>query len=489
MNVPVRLSQKDAGAYYTPDPVVRALVSWAVRDEGERMLDPSCGDGGFIAAHANSVGVEQDPVSAEEARVRAPCSVIHQGDFFEWAETTLERFDCAAGNPPFIRYQTFKGEVRARALRLCERHGARFSGLSSSWAPFLVATASLLKPGGRMAFVVPAEIGHAPYSAPLLSYLVANFGRVQVVAVREKLFPDLSEDCWLLYAEGFSGRTEHIEFTVQDRFEWSSQPPSQAERVSVRDWRQVWSHRLRPLLLPAPVRELYQRAAIHPESRRLADFASVGIGYVSGDNSFFHLRPSEAELWRIPKSVLHPTVRNSRALPGQQITRATVRGWKKADEPAFLLRLRRGQRLSAGVRRYLDSEAGKEARQAYKCRTREPWYAVPDVQVPDFILTYMSGRSASLVRNAAGVTCTNTMHSVRVRDPELAAQLLPSWGSPFTQLSCEIEGHALGGGMLKLEPREAGRVLFPAASLAAELDAKAIKGGVRAMQRWRHYAE
>jgi hypothetical protein len=43
--------------------------------------------------------------------------------------------------------------------------------------------------------------------------------------------------------------------------------------------------------------------------------------------------------------------------------------------------------------------------------------------------------------------------------------------------------------MLKLEPREAGRVLFPAASLAAELDAKAIKGGVRTMQRWRHYAE
>ena len=26
-----------------------------------------------------------------------------------------------------------------------------------------------------MAFLVPAEIGHAPYAAPLLDYLVANF--------------------------------------------------------------------------------------------------------------------------------------------------------------------------------------------------------------------------------------------------------------------------------------------------------------------------
>lgn len=54
------LSQKEAGAYYTPDPVVSSLISWAVRSEDDRLLDPSCGDGGFIAAHRNSVGIEQD---------------------------------------------------------------------------------------------------------------------------------------------------------------------------------------------------------------------------------------------------------------------------------------------------------------------------------------------------------------------------------------------------------------------------------------------
>ena len=40
-----------------------------------------------------------------------------------------------------------------------------------------------------MAFVVPAEIGHAPYAAPLLDYLVAHFGVVHVIAIREKLLP------------------------------------------------------------------------------------------------------------------------------------------------------------------------------------------------------------------------------------------------------------------------------------------------------------
>ncbi len=481
------LSRKHAGAYYTGDAVVEALVSWAVRADYERMLDPSCGDGRFLAAHRNSVGIEQDDAAASEAIARAPWALVHEGDFFQWADATAERFNCAAGNPPFIRYQTFKGDVRARAIALCSKHGADFSGLSSSWAPFLVATASLLRPGGRMAFVVPAEIGHAPYAAPLLDYLVANFTRVQVVAVREKLFPELSEDCWLLYTEGFGGSTDHIQFTVQDRFAWSTRPPAKAEHVAVAEFQGVWNRRLRPFLLPASIRELYRRAAAHSDSRRFSEIAQVGIGYVSGDNDFFHLRPSEAAQWEIPGALLHPSVRNGRALPARQITAKTVASWRAADAPALLLRLKRGDQVPAAVKRYLDSEAGQVARTAYKCRNREPWYAVPDVHVPDFVLTYMSGRSVRLVRNSAGVTCTNTVHGVRVRDPKLAAKLLPSWGSPFIQLSCELEGHALGGGMLKLEPREAGRVLFPSPALASKRSAGVIAEGVTTMQRWRHY--
>ena len=141
--------------------MVSSLVRWAIRHEDDRLLDPSCGDGRFIACHRNAVGIEQDLDTIATAIARAPWALVHEGDFFAWAAETAERFDCAAGNPPFIRYQSFNGVTRDRALDLCARHGADFTGLASPWAPFLVATASLLKPGGRMAFVVPAEIGHA----------------------------------------------------------------------------------------------------------------------------------------------------------------------------------------------------------------------------------------------------------------------------------------------------------------------------------------
>jgi adenine-specific DNA-methyltransferase len=142
------VSRKEAGAYYTPDSVVSTLLRWAIRDDTDRLLDP-CGDGRFIAKHRNSVRIEQDLNTIGTAIARAPWALIHKGDFFAWAAETAERFECAAGTPPFIRYQTFKGDVRARALDLCSRHGATFTGLASSWAPFLVATAALLNPGGQ----------------------------------------------------------------------------------------------------------------------------------------------------------------------------------------------------------------------------------------------------------------------------------------------------------------------------------------------------
>ena len=449
-----RLTQKQTGGYYTPDPIAASLVRWAVRREDDRMLDPSCGDGRFIAGHGFSVGIEQDGEATRAAVTRAPWALVLEGDFFTWAAETLERFECAAGNPPFIRYQTFKGEARQRALKFCERLGVNFSGLTSSWAPFLVATAGLLKPGGRMAFVVPAEIGHAPYAAPLLEYLLRSFGTVHIVAVREKLFPDLSEDCWLLYVDAYGKSAEEIRFTILDKFKCSARPPRHYVRVAVDEWRNDWKRRLRPFLISQEARDYYR--AIHRQSDtvQLGDLADVGIGYVSGANDFFHLRPTEAERLGIPGHLLQPSVRNGRALPPVRLTKSVVDQWRRLDERMLLLRLPKNGELPRSVHNYLDTDAGKEARMAYKCRVREPWYSVPDVQIPDFFLSYMSGLEPSLVSNEAHCSCTNSVHRVRLKAKD-GRKRLTVWGSAFVQLSCELEGHPLGGGMLKLEPREA----------------------------------
>lgn len=479
--------QKSTGAYYTPNTVVRTLVSWAARSPRDRMLDPACGDGRFLRAHPRSVGVEQDEDAARIVHSSVPGSLIHQGDFFTWAASTHERFDCAAGNPPFIRYQRFTGEVRTAALELCARHGASFTGLASSWAPFLVATATLLKPGGRMSFVVPAEIGHAPYAKPVLQYMVRHFGQVHVVAIREKLFPALSEDCWLLHAEGCGERTDRILFSAVERFAFTDAPPRSPVSVPVTEWR-LWNHRLRPWLLPSVARSLYQEVMKRRGTSRLGYVSSVGIGYVTGANDFFHLRPSEANRRGIPERLLRPAVRNGRSLAGKAITQATVRAWRRQDEPVLLLDLCGCRDLPGPVQRYLDSPDGHQARASYKCRNRTPWYVVPDVNVPDAFLSYMSGDGPSLVANRAACVATNSVHVVRLNGTMPIAQVQQAWDHPVTRLSCEIEGHPLGGGMLKLEPREAARVVMSTCPARSRLEAEIIEEAIAVAKRWRHYA-
>jgi adenine-specific DNA-methyltransferase len=475
--------RKRFGAYYTPEAVAATLVNWAVRSESDRLLDPSCGDGRFLACHKNSVGIEQDPRSAISAAERAPLASIHDGDFFSWASNTPERFDCAAGNPPFIRYQRFNGDVRKASLNLCRRLGVRFSSLASSWAPFLVATASLLKPSGRMAFIVPAEIGHAPYASPLLKYLTANFRRVQIIAIREKIFPDLSEDCWLLYTSGYGSSCSEIHFTKLDSFVSASRPPQKAERIPLSDL-DVWHNRLRPFLLSSESRRAYLAAANAESAVRFGAVAQVGIGYVTGANDFFHLRPSKCRELGIPDDLLHPAVRNGRAIRDGLLDQSVVRGWIESDQPVMLLKLKRETAIPETVIKYLQSAAAREAKSAFKCRTRHPWYVVPDVTVPDAFLSYMAGDQVSLVANEAGCVGTNSVHVVRLNGRISMSDLLLRWKHPVTKLSCELEGHPLGGGMLKIEPAEASRLLLCNHRLNLG-ERAAVSAGIDELRRWR----
>ena len=273
---------------------------------------------------------------------------------------------------------------------------------------------------------------------------------------------------------------EHIQFCET--------PPNADLTISLKDW-QAWGCRLRPFLLPPDVRETYREFADSPHSLSLGSVARVGIGYVTGANDFFHLRPSEAERAGVPDQYLHPCVRNGRCLAGQAINNSTVEAWRRRDEAILLLRLSRSDSLPISVKRYLDSAAGRTARLAYKCRSREPWYVVPDVSVPDAFLSYMSGVTPSLVANHAKCVGTNSVHVVKLNGTMDISELQDRWRQPLTQLSCELEGHPLGGGMSKLEPREAGKIVLSPKASPTKRQAAQVAEGLEIMRRWRHYGQ
>ena len=478
-------NRKDLGAYYTPPTVVRTLVSWATRGVlSGPVLDPSCGDGRFLAGLQDGVGVDIDPAAVAEASKCANANII-AADFFKWAPDTNRRFAAAVGNPPFIRYQRFSGRARERALQYCAAQGVKLSGLCSSWAPFVVGASRLLKRGGRLAFVVPAEIGHAAYAREVVRYLLSSFERVEVIAVREKLFPDLSEDCWLLRASGFGASSEAIHFVRLDSLR-AEEGSWAFETVSV-DELGRWGFRLRAFLVPSSIRAAYLDIAVHAAVSRLGNVARIGIGYVTGANDFFHLRPSDAAALGIPNEVLRVAIRSNRDLVVDDVDEDIAGSWVADDRPVLLLDLAGKTELPRSVEAYLKSEAARAPSRTYKCRNRKPWYAVPDVRTPHAFLSIMSGRGPRLVGNSAGVTCTNSVHAVHFLDKADAKRYVRNWRSELTTLSCELEGHALGGGVLKIEPSEARRLLLAPGLDLSEEQKELLRSGTRELRRWRHF--
>jgi adenine-specific DNA methylase len=92
--------------------------------------------------------------------------------------------DAIVGNPPFIRYQRFNGDLRKYALKICRQVGVDLPELSSSWAPFLIHATQFLKLGGRLAMVVPAEINHAAYAIPVIQYFLEKFRSIRTITAK-----------------------------------------------------------------------------------------------------------------------------------------------------------------------------------------------------------------------------------------------------------------------------------------------------------------
>jgi adenine-specific DNA-methyltransferase len=217
-------TEKRRGAFYTPRALADFLAEWAIREPTDRVLDPGCGEAVFLAAAVDRlrergadlalgqvVGYELDAQAAATAARLVPDAVVEaRANFFEQKPCGIP-YQAVIGNPPWVRYHFFSGELRAQALATASHEGATLTRLTSSWAPFFVHATRFLAREGRLGFVLPAELLSTDYASSIRDFLERRFASVLVLTFEEPVFPGALVHAVLVLAEGTGPGTVRVQ--------------------------------------------------------------------------------------------------------------------------------------------------------------------------------------------------------------------------------------------------------------------------------------
>jgi adenine-specific DNA-methyltransferase len=490
--------RKARGAFFTPTPIAEYVTTWAVRSLDDILLEPSCGEAAFLLAAAERrakfaaaegltipperlFGVELHEASGRKARRllagTGESANITTGDFFGFSREGT--FDAVIGNPPYVRYQDFSGKARATSRAAALRGGVSLTGLASSWAAFTVHAALQLKRGGRLGLVLPAELLTVNYAAEVRRFLMEQFETVAVILFTERVFPGVLEEVVLLLADGYQeGPAGHISF-------YQTRNADELADLSVaRTWKpQHPSERWASALLPAAALGTYAGMLTDGAYTVLEAWGDTTLGMVTGNNKYFALSMTRVrELGLAPSDVIRLSPPGSKHLRGLSFSTVALNHLRQDGSSVWLFRPS-GEPTTA-ARAYIAAGETAGVEQAYKCSVRKPWWRVPLVAPADMLLTYMNADTPRITTNSAAAHHLNSVHGVYLK-PDLRGigrRLLPLASlTALTLLGAETVGRAYGGGMLKLEPREADYLPMPAPAVveAASVALTAIRGEVR----------
>lgn len=468
-------AEKLRGGYYTPPDIAAFLARWVMQGQPGVILEPSCGDGVFFDAlaaagigDARVIALELDMVEAAKATERArrlniEAEVINH-DFLGWALDEMRdggrRFDAIVGNPPFVRYQYLPPTFQDLSEKIFSKFNCRFTKHTNAWVPFVLASIGLLRPGGRLAMVVPAEIIHVLHAQSLRAFLSEVCRRLVIVDPEELWFEGTLQGAVLLMAEKKMGSNDCVEglglVPVRGR-NFLNSNPADIFALPVPIKGQAIQNKWTRAFLDVAVRDLLERIETLPLIHQFSDVADVDVGIVTGANKFFLVGDDTVERFGLARWA-HPMFGRSEHCPGVIYDPKQHRANGKAGLPSnFLWFPNEAAGRDPSVAAYVRVGEQQELHTRYKCRIRKPWYAVPSVYSTEIGLLKRSHNAPRLILNTAQAYTTDTAY--RIRSKISAKILVGAFVNPLTALSSELEGRAYGGGVLELVPSEIERLL------------------------------
>lgn len=472
--------QKLRGGYYTPLDLAAYITRWALEKSPEALLEPSCGDGIFVQA-LSEVGFSAvlsftgfEILKTEAAKTRDRCRSeprlkwsIHGQDFLGWAINEMltgqPKFDAVVGNPPFIRYQYLPEESQGKAEAIFKILHLPFTKHTNAWVPFVLASISLLKPGGRLGMILPSEIIHVTHAQPLRTYLGTTCSRLLIIDPEEIWFDGTLQGAVILFAEKKRTLAEHSNglgiVKVSGREFLNDDPADLFNDTARMNGKTVVGKWTRALLTPGEL-GLLDTLCERPDVHRFDQIAEVDVGIVTGANKFFLVSDETVERFGLQRFA-HPMFGRSEHCPGVIYDEWQHRENTRMGNPTNFIWFKDAKTvLSKDVLEYIRLGEMQKLHTRYKCRIRKPWYTVPSVYATKIGMLKRAHNAPRLIHNQLEAYTTDTAYRINTRgcSPE---KLIYCFLNALTALSAELEGRHYGGGVLELVPTEIEKLLVP----------------------------
>ena len=464
-------AEKLRGGFYTPKAIAEFILRWGINGKPDSdILEPSCGDGAFLKQIResgftyNSIkAIELDVIEAKKANdIVIENTQVVNGDFHQYCNNTQDRFDLVIGNPPYIRFQFFNREQQVEASNIFIRAGLTYSKLTNAWVSFVVGASLLLKSeGGKIGFVLPAEILQVSYAQQLRNFIAKFYNKINIISFEKLVFPNIQQEVVLLLCEKNNSNEHHIEhLEVKDATELTkidvTKLKSPQKRIDFKS--NKWTF----YFLDQEEIDFLETIADEKKIPILGDYAKVEIGITTGANDFFTVAQDTVDDYSL-EAYAKPMIGRSVQVNSVIFTPADWKCNQLSKARAQLLAFPGRKALLQDKKAYKYIEHGENlgVNKGYKTSIRDDWFVVPSLKISDALYIRRNNVYPRLIINEAHAYTTDTMHRVYIKPETDIKAFSASYYNSLSLAFAEVCGRSHGGGVLELMPSETEKILLP----------------------------
>ncbi len=452
--------RKCLAQFFTPPVIAKFMVDWVLSGSGARSVcDPAFGLGAFFdnaPSDCEFSGSDIDGAVLDFFRSHAkrmPKS-LERSDYLLDFGACRENIVC---NPPYLRFQKFLNrETVFKAFK--DRLDVRLSGYTNIASAFLLKSISELKPGGRLAYILPSEFLNCGYGRLIKEWLIRDGHLDSIIKVeceRDAFSEVTTSVCIVLYDSAI--RKEGVAFrnvgAIDELSDVLAKAPTSMVPLCRLDADEKWegyfvtaSERVSPAM---------------PHLISLSEYGRFSRGIATGANSFFVLSKSDIKAKGLSSSSCRRCITKSHQLKSLTFNNRDFDSLVNEDAPVFLFSPEGN--LDEAAMRYIRYGEELGCDKGFITSHRKPWYKTESRDVSPLLLNVFSRAGYKVVRNySSALTLTNFHcfypHAIREKYVDwIFLYLHSNIGRKILSLSKRKYGNLLD----KFEPNDLNTALVP----------------------------